>query len=111
MRETFLAVLHWSSSSKFKCLLYFFDHYIQSSSAGIVLFLRSLHHKGEVIGFRLFRATGLAFAIRRKDGVIMSGGVIGFRLFRATVMFILALHTQPPPAGSSANERKQRVAA
>ena len=26
-----------------------------------------LYHKGEVIGFRLFRATGLAFAIRPKD--------------------------------------------
>ena len=39
--------LHW-------VLFYFFDHYIKF---------------GEVIGFRLFRATGLAFAIRPKDGV------------------------------------------
>ena len=37
--------------------------------APIIFFLRSLYYKGEVIGFRLFRATGLAFAIRPKDGV------------------------------------------
>ena len=36
----------------------------QRLSLGIILFLRSLYYEGEVIGFRLFRATGLAFAIR-----------------------------------------------
>ena len=41
----------------------FFDHYITS---------------GEVIGFRLFRATGLAFAIRPKDGVARQGRRGGF---------------------------------
>ena len=41
---------------------------------GIIFFLRSLHYKGEVIGFRLFRATELYY----------KGEVIGFRLFRAT---------------------------
>ena len=39
-------------------LFSYFDHYIIS---------------GEVIGFRLFRATGLAFAIRPKDGVARQG--------------------------------------
>ena len=43
--------LAWTSLG---IILFFFDHYIIS---------------GEVIGFRLFRATGLAFAIRPKDGV------------------------------------------
>ena len=33
---------------------------------------------GEVIGFRLFRATGLAFAIRPKDGVARQGRRGGF---------------------------------
>ena len=41
--------------------LYFIGCYFLSSII--------LHYKGEVIGFRLFRATGLAFAIRPKDGV------------------------------------------
>ena len=36
----------------------FFDHYIKI---------------GEVIGFSLFRATGLAFAIRPKDGIAKQG--------------------------------------
>ena len=44
-------------------LFSFFDHYIIS---------------GEVIGFRLFRATGLAFAIRPKDGVARQGRRGGF---------------------------------
>ena len=41
----------------------FFDHYI---------------YVGEVIGFRLFRAMGLAFAIRPKDGVARQGRRGGF---------------------------------
>ena len=43
----------------------FFDHYIMS---------------GEVIGFRLFRATGLAFAIRPKDGIAKQGRWGGFHI-------------------------------
>ena len=43
------------------------------ASLGIILFLRSLYYEGEGIGFRLFRATGLAFAIRPKDGVARQG--------------------------------------
>ena len=40
---------------------------------GGFFFLRSLYLIGEVIGFRLFRATGLAFAIRRT--VLLGKGI------------------------------------
>ena len=40
-----------------------------------------LYYKGEVIGFRLFRATGLAFAIRPKDGVARQGRRGGFHCY------------------------------
>ena len=40
---------------------------------------------GEVIGFRLFRATGLAFAIRPKDGVARQGRRGGFHCYCSKV--------------------------
>ena len=39
------------------------DYLVWTFFLGIIFFLRSLYYKGEVIDFRLFRATGLAFAI------------------------------------------------
>ena len=47
----------------------------------VIFFLRSLYYKGEVIGVRLFRATGLAFAIRPKDGVARQGRRGGFHCY------------------------------
>ena len=47
-------------------LFYFFDHYIK---------------RVEVIDFRLFRATELAFAIRPKDGVARQGRRGGFHCY------------------------------
>ena len=52
---------------------------------GIILFLRSLYYEGEGIGFRLFRATGLAFAIRPKDGVARQGRRGGFHCYCSKV--------------------------
>ena len=46
-----------------------------SSFARRSLLLVRLCHEGEVMGFRLFRATGLAFAVRPKDGVARQGHI------------------------------------
>ena len=52
--------------------------YLVWTLSGIIFFLRSLYYEGEGIGFKLFRATGLAFAIRPKDGVARQGRRGGF---------------------------------
>ena len=58
-------------------ILFFFDHYYIIS--------------GEVIGFRLFRVTGLAFAIRPKDGDSKFSSVFGldFIVFFFSLIIIL----------------------
>ena len=53
-----------------------------SSSISTVLYMIM---SGEVIGFRLFRATGLAFAIRPKDGVARQGRRGGFHCYCSKV--------------------------
>ena len=67
----------------------FFHHYIISGegigfrlfqATGLAFAIRILY-AGEVIGFRLFRATGLAFAIRPKDGVARQGRRGGFHCY------------------------------
>ena len=50
---------------------------LQSIGTSITHYIMS----GEVIGFRLFRATGLAFAIRPKDGVARRGRRGGFHCY------------------------------
>ena len=57
------------SSVQFKVLFFFFS----------IIILQV----GEVIGFRLFQATGLAFAIRPKDSVAKQGRRGGFHCYRS----------------------------
>ena len=51
------------------------DFIVHHDSFTCSFFLRSLHYMlvKSCVGFRLFRATGLAFAVRPKDGVGRQG--------------------------------------
>ena len=51
--------------------------------------------KGEVIGFRLFWATGLAFAIRPKDGVARQGRRGGFHCYYSKFSSIVYTSATP----------------